>query len=59
MANFAYMSGTGNDFIVGKYEGIFTCGKTYLDSSSIKLSIFLINLLLFNSISGIGISLNS
>ena len=21
MANFAYMSGTGNDFIVGKYEG--------------------------------------
>ena len=21
MTNFAYMSGTGNDFIVGKYEG--------------------------------------
>ena len=21
MANFAYMSGTGNDFLVGKYEG--------------------------------------
>jgi diaminopimelate epimerase len=21
MANFAYMSGTGNDFLVGKYDG--------------------------------------